>query len=164
MTGTMIARIAVMIVFGGGGLVLFHVGMTQYFQQKRLLANATQVDAEILKSEVFTSRSRGSGGKPLQNTSTTSHRPDVRFRYEVNRTTYESDLLRPTIIVRSYASESSAAEELAPFPVGARVAAWVDPSLPDKAFLVRETSSTPVGFMIVGALLPPVAWLAGLLV
>jgi hypothetical protein len=162
--GTLIARIAIMIVFGGGGLVLLVVGVRQYFQQKRVLANATQVEAEILVSEVFTSRSGGAGSKPLQDRSTTTHRPDVRFRYTVNRTVHESDLLRPTIIVRSYASESAAAAELAPFPVGARVSAWVDPTLPDKAFLVREASSTPVGFMIIGALLPPVAYVAGLLV
>ena len=162
--GTMIARIAIMIVFGGGGLVLLYVGVTQYFQQKRLLANATRVDAEIIESRVFTSTSGGVGDKPLQNTTTTTHRPDVRFRYVVQGTTYESDLLRPTIIVRTYGSESSAAEELTPFPAGARVAAWVDPSLPDKAFLVAEPSSTPVAFMVIGALLPPVAWFAGYLV
>jgi hypothetical protein len=162
--GTMIARIAIMTVFGGGGLVLLYVGVTQYFQQKRLLANATQVDAEIIASTVFTSRGGGVGDKPLQDTRTTTHRPDVRFRYTVHGQAYESDRLRPTIIVRSYASESSAAEELVPFPVGARVRAWVDPSLPDKGFLLADPSSTPVGFMIIGVLLPPVAYLAGLLV
>jgi hypothetical protein len=162
--GTTIARVVIMILFGGGGLVLLYVGVTQYFQQKRLLANATRVDAEIIASTVFTSTSGGVGDKPLQDTRTTTHRPDVRFRYVVKGKTYESDLLRPTIIVRTYGSESSAAEELAPFPVGARVPAWVDPSLPDKAFLLAESSSTPVVFMVLGALLPPVAWFAGLLV
>lgn len=162
--GTTIARIVIMILFGGGGLVLLYVGVTQYFQQKRLLANATRVDAEIIESKVFTSTSGGVGDKPLRDSRTTTHRPDVRFRYEWQGKTWESDLLRPTIIVRSYGSEDSAAEELKPFPVGARVAAWVDPAMPDKAFLLAESSGTPVGFMVIGALLPPVAWLAGLLV
>ena len=96
--------------------------------------------------------------------STTTHDPEVRFRYEMDGHTYESDLLRPSAIVRTYASKESAMDELAAFPVGATVQAYVNRAMPDKAFLVRESSAGPIVFLILGFLLTPIALLATRLV
>ena len=71
------ARIITFIIFGGFGFVLLYVGVTQYFQQRRLLANAERVDARIVHSEVFTSTSADTDRRPLRSTSTTTHRPDA---------------------------------------------------------------------------------------
>jgi len=155
------ARIITFIIFGGFGLVMLYVGVTQYFMQRRLLANARRVDAVIVHSSVFSSTSADTDRRPLRSTSTTTYRPDVKFRYRVGDTDYESDLLYPNVIVRAYASRESAAEELAPFPVDAKVQAYVDPSLPDKAYLLASAGSGPVVFIIIGLLLPPVAWFVG---
>jgi len=154
-------RIIVTIIFGGFGLVLLYVGVTQFVRQRRLLANAERVDAVIVHSEVFSSTSTDTDPRPLRGTSTTTHRPDVRFRYRVGDADYESDLMYPNIIVRTYASRASAAEALAPFPLHANVRAYVDPSLPDKAYLIAEAGAGPVVFIIVGLLLPPLAWFVG---
>jgi hypothetical protein len=70
--------------------------------------------------------------------STTSFRPEIRFRYTFSEREYESDLLRPTIIARGYASAEKAAKELAPFHIGAKALAHVDPQHPDKAFLKKK--------------------------
>ena len=155
------ARIIVFIIFGGFGLVMLYVGTTQFFQQRRLIANAVKITAEITYSQVFTSTSNNTDTRLGRNNSTTSHRPDVKFTYEVAGKKYESDLLYPSIIVTSYASRESAADELKPFPVGAKVDAFVDPALPDKAYLVKQSTSAPVVFIIVGLLLPPLAWWVG---
>ena len=155
------ARIITFVIFGGFGLVLLYVGVTQYFMQRRLLANAQRVDARIVYSEVFTSTSADTDPRPLRSTSTTTHRPDVKFRYRVGEAEYESDLMYPNIIVHSYASRESAAEALKPFPVNATVKAYVDPSLPNKAYLIASAGSGPIVFMIVGLILPPVAWWVG---
>ena len=155
------ARIIVVIIFGGFGLVMLYVGVTQLVTQRRLLANAERVDAVIVHSAVFSSTSRDHDPSPSRNTSTTTHRPDVRFRYRVQGTEYESDLMYPNIIVQTYASRESAADALAPFPVNATVRAYVDPSLPDKAYLIATAGSGPMVFIIVGLLLPPVAWFVG---
>lgn len=158
------ARIIAVVIFGGFGMVLLYVGVTQLVMQRRLLANARRVDAVIVHSEVFSSTSADTDRRPNRSTSTTTHRPDVRFRYQVGGVEYESDLLHPNIIVRSYASRDAAAEALAPFPLHAAVRAYVDPSLPDKAFLIASAGNGPVVFIIVGLLLPPVAWWVGKLI
>jgi Protein of unknown function (DUF3592) len=77
------ARIIVFIIFGGFGLVMLYVGVTQMVTQRRLLANAERVDAVIVHSDVFSSTSSDDDSRPLRSTSTTTHRPDVKFRYRV---------------------------------------------------------------------------------
>ena len=85
------ARIITFVIFGGFGFVMLYVGVTQFFMQRRLLANAQRVDARIIHSEVFTSTSADTDPRPLRSTSTTTHRPDVKFRYQVAGAEYESD-------------------------------------------------------------------------
>ena len=67
----------------------------------------------------------------------------------------------PNVIAVTHASRESAAEALAPFPLNAKVRAWVDPLLPDQAFLIAEAGAGPVVFMVIGVILPPVAWFVG---
>ena len=155
------AQIITFVIFGGFGLVMLWVGATQWLQQRRNLANAVRVEAVITHSQVFTSESADTDSRLGRSNSTTSHRPDVRFRYRVLGTEYESDLLYPTSIVRGYAGRESAAAELAPFPLGATVQAWVDREQPDKAFLVATPTRGPIVFIVIGVLLPPVAWFVG---
>jgi hypothetical protein len=156
-----VARWIALVIFGGGGLVLLYVGATQFFLQRRLLANAVTIEAQIVNSEIFKSVSTDSDSRLLRDNSTVSYRPDVRFRYSFKGAGYESDLLRPTIIVHDYASKESVAREIERFPVGARVPAYVDAENPDKGFLIKESSSGPIVFVIVGLLLPPLAWFVG---
>jgi hypothetical protein len=155
------ARIIVFLIFGGFGFVMLYVGVTQYFRQRRLLRRAEPVEATILKSEVFSSKSADTDSRLGRDNSTITHRPDVRFRYAVNGQTYESDLLYPNIIAVTYASRESAAEVLAPYPVDGKVRALVDPSLPDQACLIAEAGAGPIVFIIIGVLLPPLAWFVG---
>ena len=159
--GRRVAAIIVFIIFGGFGLMMLGVGVKQHFEQKRLLANARSVEVEIIQSEVFVSTSRDTDRGSSSSTSTTTYRPDLKFRYLVGGVKYESDRLYPTIIVRSFASRESAAEVLKPFPVGAKVKAFVDDTQPDKAFLIAQAGAGPIVFIIIGVLLPPVAWAVG---
>jgi hypothetical protein len=155
------ARWITFIIFGGGGLVMLYVGVTQYFLQRRLLANAITIEATIVKSEVFRGVSADTDRRTLRDNSTTSYRPELLFRYSYDDKEYESDLLNPTIIVQGYGSYDAAAEELKPFPVGARVQAYLDTKNPDKAFLVAQTTAGPMVFIILGVVLPPLAWFVG---
>ena len=155
------ARWITFIIFGGGGLVLLYVGLTQFFLQRRLLANSTFVQATIVKSEAFSSKGVDTDRRLLRDNSTNSYRADVAFKYSYDGKEYESDLLHPTIIVYGHGSHDSAAGELKPFPVGAKVSAYFDPETPEKAYLIAEKSAGPLVFMIIGALLPPLAWFVG---
>lgn len=155
------ARWITFLIFGGGGLVLLYVGATQYFLQRRLMTNAMAIEVEIIKSEVFKSVSADTDQRLNRSNSTTSFRPEIRFRYTFDGREYESDLLGPTIIVQGYASAENAAKELAPYPLGSRALAFVDPQHPDKAFLKKEELAGPAVFMILGVILPPLAWFVG---
>ena len=155
------AQIITFLIFGGFGLVMLYVGFTQFFRQRCLLRRAQPVNATIIKSEVFSSQSADTDARLGRSTSTTTHRPEVRFRYLVNGMTYESDLLHPNIIVVTYASRESAAEVLVPFPLDAKVRAFVDPTLPDQAYLIAQAGAGPVVFIIIGIVLPPLAWFVG---
>lgn len=155
------ARIITYLIFAGFTGMMLYVGITQFLQQRRSMANATPIDATIVRSEVITSTSSDTDSRLLRSNSTTSHRPEVRFRYVVAGQRYESDRMYPTIIVQGYASAGNAAAELAPYPVNARVRAWVDPSHPEQAFLIAERSKMPLGFIVIGLLLPPLGWITG---
>ena len=159
-----VAQIIVFLIFGGFGFVMLYVGATQFFRQCRLLRRAQQISVTIIKSEVFSSNSADTDNRIGRDNSTTTHRPDVRFRYVVNGQTYESELLYPNIIAVGYASRESAAEVLAPFPVNSKVSAFFDPATPDQAFLIAQAGAGPVVFMVIGIILPPLAWFAGKLV
>lgn len=148
------------LMFGGLGLMLVYVGVTQFFLQRRIAASARPVQVEIIRSEVIRSESKDTDRSVTRSTSTISWRPEVVFRYSVRGRAYESDLLRPNIIVTSYASHEAAAEEIAAFPVGAQVLAWVDDAHPDKAFLLLEKGIGPIVFMLAGPIALLAAWLS----
>jgi hypothetical protein len=155
-----VIQLIVFLVFGGFGVVMLYVGVTQFFLQRELTADPRRVTATIVHSAVKQSKSADTDNRPLRDNSTTSHDPEVRFTYTIDGKTYESDLLRPTIIVRTYASRSSAEKELEPFPLGATVEAYYGVRHPAKAFLVLEKSVGPVVFIVVGIVVPIVAWFA----
>ena len=127
------------VIFGGGGLALLYVGVTQYFLQRRLMANAIAIEVEIIKSEIFQSVSADTDQRLNRNNSTTSFRPEIRFRYTFAEREYESDLLRPAIIVRGYASAENAAKELAAFHIGANRWPMSTRGIPTKLFLKKKS-------------------------
>lgn len=158
------AQAIVYVVVAGFGLVMLYVGLTEWAVQRRALRCAAPVDAEIVWHDVVESRSMDTDNRPLRDNSTTSYRPEVKFKYEYGGAWYVSDLLRPTVIVQGYASREGAEAEIRDFPMGARVRAWVDPAAPERGFLTAEWSAGPVVFAVLGLLLPPVGWLASRLV
>lgn len=155
------ARIITFVIFGGLGLMMLYVGITQFVQQRRNLTNADRVDATIVHSQVDVSTTTDTDQRVGFSNNTTTYSPNVRFRYRVSGQEYESDRIYPTIIGRGYASTSDAAEVLAPFPVNAKVRAFVDPSHPEHAFLIADASNGPIVFIVLGLLLPPLAWFVG---
>jgi len=154
----------VFVVFGGAGVVMAAFGSWQWWRQRELLAEARPVAAVIVRSEVCSSRSHDTDRRQLRSTSTTSHTAEVRFAYEVAGRRHESERLRPNDIHTGHASHAAAAAELAPFPVGAEVQAWVDERRPEQAFLLAEPGAGPLVFLLVGLGLVPLAWFASRLV
>ncbi len=144
----------VFLVFGGLGGMLLFVGATQWRLQHRLMRHAQPVTARIVRAELHSSQ-------PRDDEDTVTHRAEVRFRYQCQGRSYESDLMHPTVIVQGHGSRSAAEDELRAYPPGATVVAYVDPAHPDKGFLKPQASVGPMVFTVLGLLLPPLAWLIG---
>lgn len=149
-----------MLMFAGLGAMMLYVGVTQYVLQERIAAHARPIEVEIIRSEVTRSESSDTDQRIGRDNSTTTYAPEVRFRYVVNGDEYESAMMRPNIIETSYGSHEAAAAELAEYPLGARVQAWVDDAHPGNAFLILEKGVGPIVFMIVGFVALGVAFLA----
>ncbi|MEZ5947448.1 MAG: hypothetical protein R3C04_11480, partial [Hyphomonas sp.] len=66
------------ILFGGLGVMLLYVGVTQYFLQKRIAAHARPVKVEITRSDITRSVSKDTDRSVARNTSTTTYSPNVR--------------------------------------------------------------------------------------
>lgn len=127
------AQVILLIV----GIGMAGFGTWSWFEEKRLLADAVEVAAEVLETRVERKRSRRS----------TSYRPVVRFRFTLDGKTHESDRVTPL----DFSGTSSWADEMvARFPVGSTPKAWVNPSSPDKAYLVKETSSKNLAVLGIG--------------
>lgn len=154
-------RIITFIIFGGLGFMMLYVGVTQFVQQRRNLTSSERIDATIVRSDVTTSTTKDTDGRVGFSNSTTSHSPNVRFRYTVSGEEYESERLYPSVIGRGYTAHADAAAELAPFPLNAKVRAYVVRSHPEQAFLVAERTNGPIVFIVLGLLLPPLAWFVG---
>jgi hypothetical protein len=159
-----IARVITYLICGGFAAMFLYVGVMQWWQQRRNLTHAEQVDATIVHATVTSSTTRDTDQRVGFSNSTTTHSPEVRFRYVVAGATYESTRLYPSIIERSYASAESAREQIAPYPLGATVRAWVNPAHPEQAFLIAERGNGPVVFIVLGVLMPVVGWLVGKIV
>ncbi|MBU6413199.1 MAG: DUF3592 domain-containing protein [Planctomycetes bacterium] len=153
--------IVMKVIFVGGalglGLMLLIVGVREFILQRQSLTGVVPIEAVIVSANVVKSVSADTDPRLMRSTSTTSFSPEVKFRYTVDGKGYESDMLRPTVIGRGFASDEAAREEIAAFIPGSVVQAYVNPELPSRGFLIAERSSAPVVFMIVGTLLMPIA-------
>ena len=132
------ARIITLLICCGFAAMFLYVGARQFWQQRRNLAHAEPVDALIIHSMVKMSRTRDTDQRVGFSNSTTSYSPEVRFRYSVAGAEYDSERLHPSVIEQSFASQSEAAEVLAPYPLEASVRAFVNKAHPDQAFLIAE--------------------------
>jgi hypothetical protein len=148
------------MMFAGLGAMMLYVGVTQYALQQRIAEYARPIEVEIIHSAVTRSVSGDTDPSLSRNTSTTTYAPEVRFHYVIDGRDYESAMMRPNIIETTYGSHEDAAAELADYPLGARVQAWVDDAHPENAFLILEKGIGPIVFMIVGLVALSVAFLA----
>ncbi|MBX3380766.1 MAG: DUF3592 domain-containing protein [Phycisphaeraceae bacterium] len=140
------------LAFGGLGITLIAVGTRELFIQKRVMANAVEVEAVVLSATVKESTSPDTDRRLLRDNSTKSYVPEVRFAYTMGGVRYESDLLYPTVIVNGYASRERALEEIGEYTPGAKVRAYADASVPQRGFLRFENSANPKWFIVVGVL------------
>lgn len=119
-------------------LALFGVGGWMAWDQASMVESACPVQATVL--------ARSIEAVPHRGTSPDSYRPQVRYRYVVDRISYESDQVTP---LQYSSSESWASAMLGRVPTNSIVTAYYHPTDPSAAYLLREISFLPYIFVLV---------------
>lgn len=120
------------VLFGVSGLLITGVAVHQGLEAAAW--GWRETEAEVLVADVQR-RSREATGLPPR------FEPRVVFRYGADGAERVTSAIRP--FPRTYLDSARAEQDLTPYPVGARVAAYVHPSDPDRAALQR---GPPTGF------------------
>ena len=124
------------------GLGMAGMGSYLYIGESAALDSTVEVTAEITDTGV--EQVQGSSrGKEI-------YVPTVTFQYQFRGTDYTSDRIFPRSSQPQYNERSTAESRLAPYPVGERVTAYVDPDAPGTAFLENSRSGKPAGAIVFG--------------
>lgn len=105
--------------------------------QRHKFATWVEVPAQVVAQEIR--EHSDSDGDP-------TYGPVLKLRYLADGMPAEGEGL---LAIEMSSSEGWAKEQLAPFPVGARITAWADPAHPERAFVVREASVIPYVLILV---------------
>ena len=134
---------AFLAVFVATGLGLF--GSEVY-----RIATWEPVSARILSTDI----------KAVRGDKGTSYRPVIRYRYSINGAQYVSDQVLPLTVSASYRWATQLRDR---FRRGDSVTAYVNPSRPSSAYLVRDVSLLPLMFVAIPlAMVGVLAWFAGI--
>ncbi|WP_135828201.1 DUF3592 domain-containing protein [Halorussus halobius] len=130
--------LVVLVGLGAGGF-----GVYDYVQQNQAVENAVEVDATVVETGVDASSSRRGGP---------DYSPEATFEYSYQGESYTGNSVFPGSITKDYDTRSAAESVLEDYQAGETVAAYVDPNSPSDAFLVNETSNSPLFFTAIGGL------------
>jgi hypothetical protein len=119
------------LVFLAAGLFFILTSLQLARDQAHKLAAALPVPATVVGSQVVSHR----GSK------STSHRPLVTFRYQVDGRERQAETVFP--LAATFSDEAPAQAVVARHPPGSQTTAWYDPAAPDAAFLERRVDFMP---------------------
>ena len=138
--GCLTAPIALIIYGGLGFLLLWQFGgqVWSYFTSM----DWQQVDGTVISSEVV----------DAWDTSGERYTPQIIYTYEIDATSYEGRQVN--LQGDLYLGNQLDAEQIiAPYPVGATVRPYVDPSDPTRSVLERDLPTAVWWFVVIGLLL-----------
>ncbi|WP_277543469.1 DUF3592 domain-containing protein [Haloarcula laminariae] len=131
---------------------LIGLGGYSYVQQGQAVDTAVTVQATVDSADVERIDSRRS----------IEYEPEINYTYQYQGETYTSDQVFPGPTVRTYSERSQAQSIVQSYEPGTTVEAYVRPSAPGDAFLIRERTPWPVQASAIGAVLLGLVVLAGL--
>ena len=129
---------------GGGGY--------SYVQQGQAVSDAVTVQATVDSAQVERIKSRRS----------IDYEPEIEYTYEYQGETYTSEQVFPGPTIRTYSDRSKAQSVVRSYEPGTTVQAYVRPSAPSNAFLIRERTPWPTRALVIGSVLLGLVVLAGL--
>ena len=133
-------------------VALLGAGGYSYVQQGQAVGDAVPVQATVDSAQVERIDSRRS----------IDYEPEIEYTYEYQGETYTSEQVFPGPTIRTYSDRSNAESVVRSFEPGTTVRAYVRPSAPGDAFLIRERTPWPTRALAIGGVLLGLVVLAGL--
>ena len=127
-------------------------GGYSYVQQGQAVGDAVTVQATVDNARV----ERLDAGRGID------YEPEIEYTYEYQGETYTSEQVFPGPTIRTYSDRSKAESVVRSFEPGTTVRAYVRPSAPGDAFLIRERTPWPTQALAIGSVLLGLVVLAGL--
>ena len=133
-------------------VALVGAGGYSYVQQGQAVGDAVTVQATVDSARV----ERLDAGRGID------YEPEIEYTYRYRGETYTSEQVFPGPTIRTYSDRSNAQSIVRSYEPGATVRAYVRPSAPGDAFLIRERTPWPTQALAVGGVLLGLVVLAGL--
>ena len=133
-------------------VALVGAGGYGYVQQGQAVDDAVTVQATVDSARVERIDSRRS----------IDYEPEIEYTYEYQGETYTGEQVFPGPTIRTYSDRSSAESVVLSYEPGTTVRAYVRPSAPSDAFLIRERTPWPTRAVAIGSVLLGIVVLAGL--
>jgi hypothetical protein len=133
-------------------VALVGAGGYSYVQQGQAVGDAVAVQATVDSARV----ERLDAGRGID------YEPEIEYTYRYRGETYTSEQVFPGPTVRTYSDRSNAQSIVRSYEPGTTVRAYVRPSAPGDAYLIRERTPWPARALAVGGVLLGLVVLAGL--
>jgi hypothetical protein len=133
-------------------VALVGAGGYGYVQQGQAVDDAVTVQATVDSARVERIDSRRS----------IDYEPEIEYTYEYQGEAYTSEQVFPGPTIRTYSDRSSAESVVRSYEPETTVRAYVRPSAPSDAFLIRERTPWPTRAVAIGSVLLGIVVLAGL--
>lgn len=134
-------------------LGLLGVGGYEYVQQSQAVDDAVAVEATVTDATIDRIES-GRGA--------TEYEPEISYRYRYDGRTYTSDEVFPGPSIRTYTDRTDAQAIVEQYESGTTVRAYVLPSEPKTAFLIKARTPWPLQAIVAGSALLVIGLLAAL--
>jgi hypothetical protein len=133
-------------------VALIGAGGYSYVQQGQAVGDAVAVQATVENARV----ERLDAGRGID------YEPEIEYTYEYHGETYTSEQVFPGPTIRTYSDRKNAQSVVRSYEPGTTVRAYVRPSAPGDAYLIRERTPWPARTLAVGGVLLGLVVLAGL--
>ena len=133
-------------------VALVGAGGYSYVQQGQAVDDAVTVQATVDSAQV----------ERIETRRGVDYEPEIEYTYEYQGKTYTSEQVFPGPTIRTYSDRSNAESIVRSYEPGTTVRAYVRPSAPSNAFLIRERTPWPTRAVAIGGVLLGLVVLAGL--
>ena len=136
----------------GIGIPMVYLAIRRSRNRNKALERIEKTEAEVTESTVERRKDTRQTDEGTIGRERYVYRPVVKFRYEHDGETYESDNKSYNMPFGSVPSESRAKGTAQKYPVGEKVTVHVDPENPGEAFLEVEDTRQKAGAFFLGVI------------